>query len=1049
MQKNNMAEKWTANQLKAITSFGHNILVSAGAGSGKTAVLSERVYRHVGERNIDINNLLVLTFTNKAAAEMKGRIREKIINDELKLFKDDAYKNKQINKIDSAFIMTFDAYALYLVKKYHYLLNIDKNINIIDNNILTINNKKYLEEILLEEYQKQDETFVELINKYCIKNDDLIMDAILQIDDGLQMMYEKDKYISSYEERFYSEDSLNNLLDEYTKLLINKILQIRQLENKLAFDVEDTKEYYINLDNLYTCKTYDQILKCVNEVIITDKKLPRGSGELVSETKKNINELIKELKEEVVDRKFIFDEILDSKKYCLYLLKLAEKLNDRNSEYKKRNNLYSFIDVFKMAIELVDKHEDIRQEISSGFKEILIDEYQDTNDLQDEFIKKVQRDNVYMVGDIKQSIYRFRNANPDLFKEKYDLYSTSDSGELIELEHNFRSKKQVLDGVNLVFDRVMDREIGGADYKEAHHMISGRSDKDIDDQNNDLEILNYGYDPKMEEFSLISKQEFEAFVLAKDINDKVGKFEVNDNGVIRKAMYKDFCIIVDRTKNFDLYKQILMYFNIPSIIEADNRISDSDLISVIRALFKLLNCVNKNDYSYDFKYAFVSLARSFLFEMGDSKIYEMVKNEKYDDSEILSIIRKISIDIESKTISEILDEMILETDLYTKLYKIKDVSNNLVKIDYLYQLAHTFNSMNYDYEGFDEYLRRVFEEELDIRYATDKSQEDAVKIINIHKAKGLEYKICYYVGMDVKFNRSDLNKRIIFFKQLGIILPTYIENKGLKDTIKKQLYTHYFDKEDISEKIRLLYVALTRAQDKMIIVASLENNTCDGEIVADYERLEYNNFKKIFDSIYDDISNNVVELSFDDYILNNDYLTSKKKKPSIKKTNETINIKPHIIINPEPIKEDSYSKQAGLIDEDMIRAMDFGSKLHYYFELLDFNNPDYSYIEDEYKNMIEAFMKSDLMKNSKDGKAYKEYEFMYGDVEKKHGFIDLLMEYDDRFEIIDYKTKNIDDIHYDEQLNGYRNYLETITDKRIDCYLYSIVDGIYRKVEKE
>ena len=220
-----------------------------------------------------------------------------------------------------------------------------------------------------------------------------------------------------------------------------------------------------------------------------------------------------------------------------------------------------------------------------------------------------------------------------------------------------------------------------------------------------------------------------------------------------------------------------------------------------------------------------------MFEISDSDIYDIIKNNKYEESEIIRIINLISLNINSKSIADILDEIIEYTDLYTKLYKIKDVSNNLVKVDYLYQLAHTFNSMTYDYEEFDKYLRKVFEDEdLDIRYASQNNEENAVRIINIHKAKGLEYRICYYVGMDVRFNRADINKRIIFSKELGLIMPSYIENKGLKDTIKKDLFKYDFDMQDISEKIRLLYVGLTRAMDKMIIVGSFENNNNVGNI---------------------------------------------------------------------------------------------------------------------------------------------------------------------------------------------------------------------------
>ena len=1047
-----MMEKWTDQQVKAFSSFGHNIIVSAGAGSGKTSVLSQRVYHHVGKRKIDVDKLLVLTFTNKAADEMKDRIRKKIILDEEKLFGSDEERNRQVNKIDSSYIMTFDAYALSLIKKYHYLFNIDRNIKVIDANVLNSKVKQFIDEIFLEEYHKKNKTFIELIDKYCVRDDSNIKDAVYDINQKLEMIYERNKYLEEYENSFYSDEAINSYIEEYTEVLKNTINEIRALEIEFSYEVENTDEYFGDLSNIYSSKTYEQIKDSVDNYEIVSKRLKSGSSEKASTLKKAINDKLSDLKLKVEDKNTIKESVLGIREYSLYILKMCEELNKRLDEYKKSNNLYSFIDIFKMAIELVDRNEDVRNEIRDSFVEILIDEYQDTNDLQDEFIKRISNDNVYMVGDIKQSIYRFRNANPELFKEKYETYSLSDKDELIELPHNFRSRSEVLEDINVVFDRVMDSRIGGADFLKAHHMLTGREDGVIENQNNHLEILSYEYDSKEEPFDILDRKEYEAFVLAKDILDRVGKYKVNDNGTVRSAQFSDFCILVDRTTNFDMYKQILTYHHIPCVIETDEKMSDSPLITVVRDIFKILTCIDNDDYTYEFEYAYVSLARSFLFEMSDSEIYEIMKNKLFEDTRIMKLIRSIYDSIESKTISDILDEIIDVFDVYEKILKIKDVKENQIKIDYLYQLSHGLNEMAYDYKDFDEYLKSVFEsgdDNSDIRYSIDKGGSNAVKIINIHKAKGLQYKICYYVALDVQFNKSDLKDKITFSKDLGVIIPEYIDNRGLKDTIVKQIFKYRYDVEDTSERIRLFYVALTRCEEKMIMICPLKDKHDSNRMVSDYIRIKYSNFNDLLSSIYGDLSPFIKEIDYHDYLLTNKYRNTKKIETDTKQTDRTINIRKHWDIPAELVKSERYSKDSGLIDLKTIENMELGTRLHYYLETLDFNNPDYTVIEKEYVDKIKAFMNSGLMDNVKDGKAYKEYEFVYEEENVlKHGFIDLLMEYDDHFDIIDYKFMNIDDSHYDEQLNGYRKYINSISDKRVYCYLYSIMQEKYREVKE-
>ena len=1059
-----MAERWTDQQRKAFSRFGHNIIVSAGAGSGKTAVLSERVYRLVGEHRIDIDRLLVLTFTNKAAAEMKKRIRDKITLDESRLFGSEEEKFRQINKIDSSYVMTFDAYAQSLVKKYHYLLGVDRNIGIIDNNVLKTQTEKMLNELMLEKYRSKDPRFIRMIEDFCIKNDDQIREAVGNLNQELDRIYERKEYVEEYDEHFYSQEELDRTLIKYTETLQMIIRKIRSEINELSEEV-DTGLMFRNTDPLFQSNTYNEIKESASICEPTGSRLPKGTSDKAKKLNKKIKDQIDDLKKcTIQSEEEIKQEICDTKEYSDCLLELAQELNSRLMKFKKGNNLYSFSDIFRMSIDLVNDHEEIRKEIAEGFEEILIDEYQDTNDLQEEFISRIAHDNVYMVGDIKQSIYRFRNANPDLFKYKYETFlADDDHNELIELPHNFRSRKEVLEDIDVIFDRLMDANIGGADFKKAHHMKAGRSDRTIAGQNQHMEILSYVHDKKEYPFDSFDKHEVEAFITAQDIQKKINEgFKVRDfiegkdgkkEEIIREASYRDFCILIDRKTNFDLYKKILSYYNIPVVIERDETMSGSDLSIVMKAIFNLLVCLDEDRKDASFRMSYASLARSFLVEKSDSELYDIITQNRYETTDLYQKLLKIREGIEYKTISLILDEIIETFDIYSSIRKIGMVHENMIKIDYFYQLAHSLNGIGYDYRSFGEYLSNVFDgsDENDITFSIDSDDEDAVRIINIHKSKGLEYNICYYVGLDVAFNQQDLKDRIVFSKELGIILPVMIPGRGLKDTVKKTIFKNDFTLKDIGEKIRLLYVALTRAREKMVVVCPLEDESETGEMLSDVSRLAFRNFNDIFSSVYDDLCSNklVSELDLSSYAFTRDYL-DKRIDPVLTETDKEIKIIPFEKIEAKKVLRSRFSKDSGLISSQTLRKMEMGTMLHYCLETLNFTDPDYSLIREDCRKYIKSFMESDLMKDASAAKAYKEYEFIYEeDNEKKHGFIDLLMEYDDHFDIIDYKTKNIDDRHYDEQLNGYRKYIESISSKKVDCYLYSILDGEYRKIASD
>lgn len=1013
-----MEIRYTDEQLEAITTPVYNTMISAGAGSGKTKVLTQRVFNHLAN-NIDVDRLLVLTFTNAAAAEMKQRVIKLLVEDETL---DPDLKKAQLNKIDSAYIMTFDAYSLFLVKKYHQLLNIDKDIDIADSNIINGITDKFLDEIFEQQYVSND-IFKDIISKYCVKDDDVVKGFVKSLNKKLDLIYDRDNFIKTYNDLFFSTSHLNDELDSYTSLLLQKLKQVDELLNKIS-ELDDLNRFFNNWQGINNLSSYEEIRSYVANIAPVRKKNKEEYDEDALALKDKIKDIIKEINELTkYDKSTLFNDVLINKDYVNCLLELAEELNRRINIYKKENNFYDFIDIAKLAIEVVDKNDEIRESIKNNFYEILIDEYQDTSDIQELLISKISNDNVYVVGDIKQSIYRFRYANPDIFKKKYEDYSNNVGGKKIDLTNNFRSRFEVLRDINLFFNRTMSSSVGGADYTRGHQLIAGNLSY-LKDEKYDCEILSY------EKQKGIDSAYIEAQLIADDIKSRVNTFKLKDH----LCDYRDITILMDRSSKFDVFKEVLTANNIPTFIETEERMSESDLLTVVRSIFKLL-------VNYD-KHAYISLERSFLCETSDEDIFNNITNNQIFSSPTYIKINDIKSNIDTKTISNILDEIMDSFDVYSKLVKIKDVHASNVKIDYLYQLANNLNNLGYTYRDFNDYLVDVFDREDDIKFRIGSEVENAVRITNYHKSKGLEYNVVYYPCLSYKFNEQDKKGDFLFDKNHGIIMPAFINNRGLRDTFIKELYKYNYDLEDIGEKIRLFYVALTRAKEKMIIINSFDEKIDPVDYpLDDMMKASIKNYSSMLSYIKNDLTNFIINKDIPEIKEN---IIQKDLFTTLTKSNKLV-LKPNIEVIPTEVTTSHFSKQAGLITKDILDKMELGTKIHYYLEMLDFNNPDYTNVDSKYINKIKAFIDSPLLENIKEAKIFKEYEFMD---DGKHGFIDLLLEYEDKIVIIDYKTKTIDDVHYDEQLNGYRTYIESLTSKTVYCYLYSIIDETYMEVKK-
>lgn len=1027
---------WTDEQWNAIYDKGHNIIVSAGAGSGKTAVLSERVIENL-KSGMSIKEVLLLTFTKAASLEMKTRIRNKI--------KKNPSLSKELSLIDEAYITTFDSFALSIVKKYHYILNISPNVSIIDGSLIRIKKKEILTNIFDKYYENRNEKFLKLISDFCIKDDKEIFESILSIYSKIDLKYNKNEYLDNYINEYFNINRINNDIKDYEKLLMSKFEELDYLIEDMSYytDSDYITNLRLSVSNLMHSKTYDEI---VSNLSVEIPRLPKCSTDEVKEKKELINDVIKNIKSLCTykNREEIMSSILSTKDYKEVIIDILKEFDKYVMSYKYENDIYEFTDIANLAIKLVKENVSVKEELKSSFKEIMIDEYQDTNDLQEILINLISDNNVYMVGDIKQSIYRFRNANPDIFKEKYNKYSNHIGGEKIDLNKNFRSREEVLNNINLLFNKVMDESIGGADYIKSHQMIFGNKsyiNKGKTLQNYDFELYSYMYDKKSE----YSKEEIEAFIIAKDILSKVkGNYQIfdKDTSVLRNAEYSDFVILMDRTTNFDLYKKIFLYLGIPLELYKDETMNEDTDIIVLNNLIKFTIKLDTGVYDKELEYLFTSVMRSFLCESPDDEIFDTIKNKTILTSSLANKVRKIKLN--NKSSYEIINDLINEFDFYNKLITIGNESASSVKLNSILSNAKTTSSIGYDINSFSEYLDNVIKEKIDIKYTIHSGVSNSVKIMTIHKSKGLEFPICYFSGLYKPFNISDIKEKFTYSNKYGIITPYFDE--GVAETIYKHLLKNDYLKEEISEKIRLFYVALTRAKEKMILVMPYEEivNGKESDLVSSVVRSKYKSLLDIVSSTLVSLTKYVTVIDYNKSGISKDYslLIKKDFKSGIEKSSEVLNVS-ELLVENETLTDKHYSKENNkLITNDIKKNIEFGKYVHEVLEYFDLKKKDYSYIKDEFiKNKIISFSNLPIFDNVNEANIFHEYEFIYTlNNTKYHGVIDLMLEYPSHIDIIDYKLSDVTDINYISQLNGYKEYISSITKKPVNVYLYSIIN---------
>ena len=1045
-----MGFKPNKEQEKAINFNGNcDILVSAGAGSGKTAVLSERVLHFIKDLNYSIGDFLILTFTKLAAGEMKDRIRSKLMANNL----------KDAEFVDVADITTFDGYCNSLVKKYHTVLNIEEGFTIVDSNVISVLKRRYIREELEKLYLDHNSVLEELATYWLEKDDGALEKLISKTIEKMNLTNDKEEFINNFIPKYYNEAKCDEMLNLIVRN-IHEILSYMETRYDLIPDVfvesvgknaDEAAQDFIR--ELLDIDDYDLLIqKIVSEGFV---QLPKRVGknkdlftdeeaDSYSKFKKpyaNIKSKVKEYKHR---DEFLSDLLYDAK-FAELVLSIAKTVDDRLMDYKLEHQAFEFADINKFAMELVTnpKFDYIRQELKAKYKMIMIDEYQDTNQIQEDFIARIKNNNAYYVGDVKQAIYGFRNATPKLFMQKFDsfpLYPNSmnlGDGTKITMDSNYRSRKPVIQDINAIFSMIMTKDYGGADYARDHIINYANHDYEVktnDQKENHIDLLKYtctgSYDFSKEISIMandITKKINDGF-LVNGVEEKEVDGEIKKVPTTRKCTFKDFAIIIDRGSRFESILKEFTKRKIPIFMEQDENLIKNDFIQILTNLIVVIKQIDLFETpNTEFKHAYISLIRSFLEKYEnvnrDEYIYNLVKANGYlKDNLYLKIKDAI---LKNKDASNYIKiEKVIETlDVYNVISRLGNVEKNEVYLEFFLNTYKQMQDLDYSYEEFITYLNNLGEYELKLNLSSKGSDANAVKLINIHKSKGLEYGIVYFPGLNVQFPNFENKENLLISDDFGMIF------RG-KESAGKIAYGINKTINDISERTRLLYVALTRAKEKIICLIP------QGEKIVEKPHIESTTF---YDLIRDTLGqfHSINKDEEEDVVL--DIKPSEGSEYAID----------YLDLDFENTRVDNYSRASKEITFDINQdLLDYGNKLHFNMEVLDFKNPDYSFIKNpKERELAEAFLSSSLMKDVKEAKIYKEYEFV-DQLNNTNGIIDLYLAYEDKIVIIDYKTKNILDEHYDEQLKVYYNFLiQKYPGKEIEMYLYSLIDKEFRKIE--
>lgn len=954
-----MGMKFTEDQQRVIDLRNCNILVSAAAGSGKTAVLVERIVELVSgsgcdsARAVDIDRLLIVTFTNAAAAQMRERIT-KALSDRVEAEPDNEHIKKQLMLIHNAKIMTIHSFCLYLIKNHFNDIGLDPDFRTADEGEIRLLKQEVLSELLEEQFALGRQEFTDCVEYFAYDGREKWLEELIErlytfsgsypFPEKWLRQHRMDYHVETFEELVKTEwfagmmQEISALLQEckeqekaalkvceepdgpyfYAVALEQDQELLAGLEQELASVVQTASEpeqsvASAEMDSSVAKDAFEALAARVQGISYArmapkkDDSVSAEKRELVKAMRERVKSLLGTLSEKyfVSGPKQWLAECRQADAALCELVDLALLFGERLTEKKREKNLLDFEDMEHLALQILLKEEENGQMVPSDtaleyreqFVEILIDEYQDSNLVQEFLLQSISgeddgRFNRFMVGDVKQSIYKFRLARPELFLEKFATYQKEDGNCVrVDLKQNFRSRHEVTDCVNDLFLQLMHRELGGVEYDadaalypaaqfpEADGEAADAREKDValgseEKQGSavpvstacEASIARSPYEPELCIAAISGEKgedpkELEAKMIAGKIREIVGKLPVRDSesGQLRPARYQDIVILLRTTSGWDeTFKKILEENAIPVFVTSKTGYFAATEVQTVLNFLRVLN----NPLQ---EIPLFGVLKSVLFGFGDAQLatlraldetgkrclYDCVKlaageGERGEGSvgygrgsngadaslrekccSFLSFLNRYREYAVYLPIHKLMEQFLEETGYLYTVSALPGGVQRRINVEMLLTRAESFEKTSYS--GLFHFIRYMEQlEKYDIDYGeTGASDEnaDVVRIMSIHKSKGLEFPVCFVSGLSKRFNRQDSVAPVLMDMDLGLAIDWVDPTARIRHTtLKKNVLARKLNADSMGEELRVLYVALTRAEEKLILTGTCKED---------------------------------------------------------------------------------------------------------------------------------------------------------------------------------------------------------------------------------
>ena len=868
-----MSVKWTSEQQKVIDLRNRNILVSAAAGSGKTAVLVERIIRRLTEDDTptDVDRLLIVTFTEAAAAEMKERIGA-AIEKKLEERPGDIRLERQATLIHSAQITTIHSFCLAVIRDHFHVIGIDPGFRIAEEGELKLLKQDVLEELLEECYAEAKEEFLDFTERFGSgKSDKKIEEIILKMYEYSRSYPRPDRWLDQCVKAYESED-LEVRAEERVRMRAADIERVLERGLKICEEPDGPYMYGDMLDSdleelerLQRAENFDAMYSAAagfkwkrlsskkDDTVSPDKK------EKVKKLREQAKSLLKGMQEDYfyAPREVWQQDMQDALPSVVTLTELVKRFAHMLDEKKRLRNMIDFNDMEQFALAILTEEKDgelvpsaVAGEYQDRFDEVMIDEYQDSNLVQETILTSVSRVsrgeyNIFMVGDVKQSIYSFRLSRPELFMEKYNTYSLKDSvTQRIDLHKNFRSREEVLDSVNDIFRQIMKKELGGIEYDDSAALYPGAEFPPLPSGKEDFcksELLLLDKEDTRGE----DERQAEARMIARRIRELIRDGVVLDKETreYRRVQYRDIVILTRSIRGWaEVFSSVLGEEGIPAYSVSREGYFETYEVSVLLDYLKILDNARQDlPLAAVLTSVFGGLDTRELAEIriaypnvpfynaaamcakGDAAEDACMEELRGKLRRFYDQVRYFREKVPYTPIHELLEEIIDKTGYGLYIAAMPGGAQRMANVEMLTERAAAFEGTSY--KGLFNFVRYIAQlKKYDVDYGEAgimDEQADTVRIMSIHKSKGLEFPIVFVAGMGKKFNTQDTKGSVLLHPDWGAGVDLIdLKRRTKTPTFLKKMIREETALENLAEEMRILYVALTRAKEKLIMTGA-------------------------------------------------------------------------------------------------------------------------------------------------------------------------------------------------------------------------------------